>query len=356
MLLTSLLSLVAVVAAKRNGKPRGHHSEFENLVTFGDSYTDENRLGYFINNNGDAPPAGTLLPESSSAASGGYAWGRIIAQNTGAKYYDYAVSGATCSNEIIERYFSSIDAPFPDVMGYEIPAFKADLQWVNETTGTNTLYTDRTAKNTVYALWIGTNDLGNDAFMTDSQTPETTIADFVDCVWEVFDSIYETGGRRFVVLNEAPLEVSPLYAAPSNGGVEESKFWPTKDTYNVTECEQKMLEYTTMVNVALEYGVPFNTMIKKRWPGATFSIFNVHDLMLDIYHNPDGYLESPANVTGYYYICDGEDFSNCDESENSLASFMWYDELHPSQRTDEIIAEEFIKVIDGDSYYGTTCR
>jgi hypothetical protein len=27
-------------------------------VTFGDSYTDENRLGYFINNNGSAPPVG----------------------------------------------------------------------------------------------------------------------------------------------------------------------------------------------------------------------------------------------------------------------------------------------------------
>jgi hypothetical protein len=32
--------------------------QFDTLVTFGDSYTDENRLGYFINHNGSAPPVG----------------------------------------------------------------------------------------------------------------------------------------------------------------------------------------------------------------------------------------------------------------------------------------------------------
>jgi hypothetical protein len=30
--------------------------KFKTLVTFGDSYTDENRLGYFGSHNGSAPP------------------------------------------------------------------------------------------------------------------------------------------------------------------------------------------------------------------------------------------------------------------------------------------------------------
>jgi hypothetical protein len=37
----------------------------KSFVAFGDSYTDEGRLGYFINNNGSAPPTGTLLPAVS---------------------------------------------------------------------------------------------------------------------------------------------------------------------------------------------------------------------------------------------------------------------------------------------------
>ena len=36
--------------------------KFKTLVTFGDSYTDENRLGYFINHNGSAPPVGWEQP------------------------------------------------------------------------------------------------------------------------------------------------------------------------------------------------------------------------------------------------------------------------------------------------------
>ena len=37
--------------------------QFSSLITFGDSYTDENRLNYFTENAGAAPPPGTFLPE-----------------------------------------------------------------------------------------------------------------------------------------------------------------------------------------------------------------------------------------------------------------------------------------------------
>ena len=86
---------------------------FDSLITFGDSYTDENRLGYFIANNGSAPPAGTYFPEGLNTASGGRTWPRFVVQYTGKEQggqwtpglelYDYAVSGAVCSNEITPR-------------------------------------------------------------------------------------------------------------------------------------------------------------------------------------------------------------------------------------------------------------
>lgn len=86
-----------------------------------------------------------------------------------------------------------------------MPAFLADTMWTNQSTGTNTLYEDkegkptRLAENSVYALWIGTNDLGVGAFLTDSQrrTNATVARDFTDCVWGVFDALYGAGGRHF---------------------------------------------------------------------------------------------------------------------------------------------------------------
>lgn len=53
-------------------------------------------------------------------------------------------------------------------MVYEVSAFEADVRFVNKSTGTNTLYGDRERGNSVYSMWIGTNDLGVDAFITDS--------------------------------------------------------------------------------------------------------------------------------------------------------------------------------------------
>ena len=36
---------------------------FTSFVAFGDSYTDESRLGYFASHNGSAPPIGWVEPE-----------------------------------------------------------------------------------------------------------------------------------------------------------------------------------------------------------------------------------------------------------------------------------------------------
>ena len=88
-------------------------TQFNSLITFGDSYTDENRLVYFALNNNTPPPPGTLLPESLVAPGGGRTWARYVVQYTGQhvgqsfvpglELYNYAVSGAVCSNEITPR-------------------------------------------------------------------------------------------------------------------------------------------------------------------------------------------------------------------------------------------------------------
>lgn len=193
------------------------------------SYTDEDRLSYFIGHNGSAPPPGTLLPPSNSTAGGGVTWDRWVADYTGAKLYDYAVAGAVCDNNIVYRYLASVFGPFPDVV-YEVNAFIADVKYINESTKTNTLYTDRRSDNTVYSIWIGTNDLGEGAFLTDSSNNGTTIVDYVDCVYDRLDSVYKTGGRYFVIMNNAPLQLSPLYGMPGLDGtvIDSNKYWPNK--------------------------------------------------------------------------------------------------------------------------------
>lgn len=114
---TAVSSATLFACAFTASLPRGDSvwqvSNFDSLVTFGDSYTDENRLNYFGSHNGSAPPPGTFLPESFATASGGKTWPRYVIQYAGSNsatewdpkmtLYDYAVSGAVCSNEITPR-------------------------------------------------------------------------------------------------------------------------------------------------------------------------------------------------------------------------------------------------------------
>ncbi|KAL0472208.1 GDSL lipase [Neurospora intermedia] len=345
-MLTAGAFLAASASASVTAKPV--KKPFDFLVTFGDSYTDNGRLNYYIGNGGNPPPAGQLHGEINVTASGGLTWNQYASRQVGAKLLDYAVSGATCSNKIISRYFSAINKDFPAVLDDEIPSFVADTAY-------KSIFPDRTADNTVYALWIGTNDLGGDAFLTENQHPGKTLTDFSECIWTVFDTIYKSGGRKFVLLNVAPLHLAPLYATIENGGFSgPSQFWAGKSQYNVTERSEKIKEYSTTLNTVFSYGAAVNTKLKSRWPKATFDLFDVHSLLTDIHEDPAAYLDAPHNSTGYFHHCPPSG-SNCVDqtSLGPLTGFMWYDELHPSTKTDSIIAKHFLDVVAGQSKYGT---
>lgn len=72
----------------------------------------------------------------------------------------------------------------------------------------------------------------------------------------------------------------------------------------------------------------------------------------DIYFNPEEYFEHPANVTGFINHCDPPTSSNCSRLPNP-DSFMWFNSLHPSTKTDTHIAQRYIEVFKGESKYAT---
>ncbi|KAB8264148.1 glycoside hydrolase superfamily [Aspergillus pseudonomiae] len=273
---------------------------------------------------------------SNSSASGGYNWGHYVATATNATRHNYAVSGGACSNKITPRTMSGLNISYPSVLEYEIPAFLADKQYVD---AQGNQFLDIPAEDTVYAIWIGTNDLGNYAFLTDSQVRGRVIPDYVDCVYEALDRVYQSGARYFVVMNLAPLQLTPQYALPSDGGVESVSWWPDKPA-NQTLTSYRMWEQVVTVNQVLRYRTPFEVEVADRYPGAGVAV-------MDMY----GLVNVGANVTGFVKHCnaDGEDCVRLPDEEN----FMWFDELHPSQTTDRFIAEEFVKVVNGESEWAT---
>ncbi|KAK4949651.1 hypothetical protein LTR10_011492 [Elasticomyces elasticus] len=351
---------------RQQKNPAWSVSNFNSLITFGDSYTDESRLGYFISHNGSAPPPGTLLPESFATAGGGRTWPRYVVQYTGSTVnggwdpqmtlYNYAVSGAVCSNEITPRWLPSINNNFPSVLEYEVPAFQADLvsPRINATPPEPYFTPPLTAASAVYALWIGTNDLGVWAFITDSQIPGKVLSDYTSCVYDVFDGLYASGGRMFVLMNTAPLHLAPLYANASAHGVGPNQYWADKPS-NLTEIAETMHEYTSTVNNVFKYQTPFEALVAKRYPGAQFALMDMYSLISDIYDDPTAYLNG-TDVTSWMYDnhCNVNQ-TVCVKSDNGTNpdGFLWYDELHPSEQTDRVIARNFVQVLNGTSKYAT---
>jgi phospholipase/lecithinase/hemolysin len=270
-----------------------------------------------------------------------------VADKTDATYYNYAIAAAACSDEIVTRFWAPVGDDFPSVLEDQIPAFEADVS-------SKSVYEDREPQNTVYAVWIGTNDIGYHGFLTDKQVAGTTLSSLVERMWRVFDRVYAAGGRRFVLMNQMPLDVSPMYAPPSQGGRGDSIYWTDYSSYNMTEYQHKAQQYATSVNTISDQGAAFHTIVQNRWPGAQVTILDAHSIMMDIYNHPSEYLSSPANGTGFYHVCDVDDPSNCRDSAEPASSFLWYDELHPTERVSSIIADEFIRAVNGKSEYAAT--
>ena len=331
--------LFLVTRRKIVPETRWNVKNFKSLVAFGDSYTDEARMRYFIEHNNTAPPPGTLLNESRSIAVGGRVWARYVMQYTGSSdggewhptmsLYNYAVGGSFCSGEIVPR-------EYPTLLEYAVPAFAADKAAGQINTGRPYFESALTPSNAVFALWIGTNDLGQFSFLNDMQVGGKTLTDFTDCVYAALDGLYAAGARTFVLMNTMPLHLAPLYANETLHGAA---------TGDLQFEAEKVHELTTSANDIFNYQTPYEFMVSKRYPGAQVALFDVWSLVREVYFHPSAYYNgtAPANVTSYV--------TQSEDTRSSPDSFMWWDGLHPSEQTGRIIARNFIEVLNGTSKY-----
>lgn len=150
----ALLALSASTSNAAGVRP----GQIKNLVTFGDSYTDVVNVG-----------------------DGGVAWPVYAAGYAHLGLFPFARSGATCSNNLTFR-------PFPSLFESQLPAYFSQKGSLG-----------LKPQETIYTLWIGTNDVGANALITGSD--DASIVDVSACMVNWVKVLYQSGARNFLFQN-----------------------------------------------------------------------------------------------------------------------------------------------------------
>ncbi|KAG6908643.1 hypothetical protein DXG01_003821 [Tephrocybe rancida] len=307
---TAAFCLLLSAALASASSPKGSSSKdpkIKNLVTFGDSYTD---VGW----TGDQ----------------GIAWPTYVVDYARVSLYPFAKAGATCSNNLTYR-------PFPSLFESQLPLYLSEKH-------NGSLKLD--AKETIYSLWIGTNDLGVNSLVSGSNS--ANIVEVATCMVNWVKVLYESGARNFLFQNMVPLELTPIYSAESYP----NRYWSAER--NTTQWSNVMAELALSGNALTELML---TALAPSLKDAHIALFDSHALFTDMYYNPKVYLNGtvPANVTGAISSCvfdlnaDLSGTGDCTMVTDKKAqdSYLWYDELHPSEQADRIVAREVSAVIGG---------
>ncbi|KDR70177.1 hypothetical protein GALMADRAFT_890537 [Galerina marginata CBS 339.88] len=324
-------------------------SQITAFVPFGDSYTDT----FSPSNGGTAWPVYAVGYASSSVGSD-VEGGENDVENGENKgkggqpkvgLFPFARSGATCSNNITNR-------PFPSVFESQLPLWemeKANGSLGYLADGSKGLGDSEAKKEdaALYFLWIGTNDVGDNGLLTGHGAEGVSLVDVMGCAVDWVRVVYESGGRNFVFANMLPLQRTPLYSANSYV----NHYWTAQR--NTTEWNVVMSELVLSGNALTKLMLQ---ALAPSLPGAHLGIFDTYSLFNDILDRPSVYLNgtAPLNTTGAVKSCVYQlnestgDSGDCTIAQGGARdSFVWFDELHPSEQSGRVLAKEMARVIKG---------
>lgn len=79
-----------------------------------------------------------------------------------------------------------------------------------------------TGDDSIFAVWIGINDIGN-SYYNGADATDALNAQIFDVLSGLIDQIYDAGGRNYVLINVPPLDRTPLIIPQGDSAVTLSK-------------------------------------------------------------------------------------------------------------------------------------
>ncbi|KIK51144.1 carbohydrate esterase family 16 protein [Collybiopsis luxurians FD-317 M1] len=288
--------------------------QIRNFVTFGDSYTDV----------------------TAFSAYNITSWPVYAARYSNSILYPFAKAAAVCSQTVTP-------VPFPNVTVFETQL----PNYLDASLNLN-------MSETLFSLWIGTNDLGQIGLLLGNNAPPMSLIDTTACAVNWVKTLYNHGARNFLFQQVIPLNLVPIYTADSYP----NKYWTAER--NTTQWFLDMGEFSCVVPTLANYML---RDLVQNLPGAHVGIFDTYSLYSDMYNKPQQYYNgtAPLNVKTPIKSCvfslneATTDTGNCTIAQGTdRDSYMWWDELHPSEQSGRNLAAQIAEVISTGKNKWTT--
>jgi phospholipase/lecithinase/hemolysin len=200
--------------------------------------------------------------------------------------YNFASGGATTDATLVTPYASTVLS-----LVDQVAQFTSNLSPPPS-------YAPWVANNTLFAIWIGVNDVGNAWY---SSSWPTLSQQIVNRYFEQVETLYKAGGRNFAFLNVPPIQRAPVNLLQTDA-----------DQASIAAA---VAQYNVLLQTASD-------AFQKNNPGSTTIVVdtqNPFNVMLD---NPTVY--GATNAT-----CYDSDGTTC----------LWWNSYHPALEIQQLVGD-----------------
>ncbi|KAF1956936.1 hypothetical protein CC80DRAFT_411548 [Byssothecium circinans] len=288
----------------------------KNLFVFGDSYT---QTGFDVKGtqpNAANPFGNPTFPGWTS--SNGPNWLGFLTSTYNASFvktYNVAYGGATVDSALVVPYAPTVLSLKNQTQNLFLPTY-----------GSHPAATPWTSADSLFAFFIGINDVGNSWWFDNS----TALYDQIFTVYDgLLEQVYETGARNFLFLSVPPVNLAPLtlengdYAIETEGkaiGVWNQKLGNLTQAFGKKHTDARLFIHDT-------FGL-YNNVIKN--PAA-------YDQTKGL-KNTTGYCAAYQNGTPTWYTKD----PSCAYAVNE---YLWLNNLHPTFPVHNATAASITKLL-----------
>lgn len=283
----------------------------KNAFIFGDSYTQTGFDYTQTQPSADNPFGNPTYPGWTSSNGPNWVGYLTVKYNASSLLtYNLAYGGATVDSALVTPYDPSVKSLKDQVQSEFIPGYTGSAPkaaW--------------TGDDSIFAIWIGINDIGN-SYYNGADATDALNAQIFDVLSGLVGQIYDAGGRNYVLINVPPLDRTPLIVPQGETAVALSKA-------DVASWNQKVVDLAQALKAKADTSV---------W------VYDSNTSFGEVIDDPTSHAESSGlkNTTDFCAA-----YQNGTPAQDTLDpscgvpvnQYFWLNNLHPTSAIHEVVAK-----------------